>query len=117
MIDEVFPRAHRRYSTLPLLGAVAADFTRWLHAQGLQPQTLRQHLAAMRYIDQVLRRRGMRQLHELVVDDLRSCWQGCRRCRTHLSATANALGVFLTERSVVTPSASPVSATATLVTA
>ena len=114
MIDDLFPRAHRRYSALPLFGAVAADFTRWLYEQGLQRQTRRQHLRAMVRIDRALRRRGVKQLQQIVVDDLRTCWQGYRRCRAHLAAAANALEVFLTERSLVTPcSPRPPSDTAT----
>jgi hypothetical protein len=29
MLNELFPRAHRHYSSLPVLGAIADDFTDW----------------------------------------------------------------------------------------
>ena len=73
MINDLFPRAHRRYSALPLFGAVAADFTRWLYEQGLQRQTRRQHLRARVRIDRALQRRGVKQLQQIVLDDLRTC--------------------------------------------
>jgi integrase/recombinase XerD len=114
MIEDLFPRAHRRYSALPLFGAIAADFTRWLYEQGLRRQTRRQHLRAMVRIDRALRRRGVKQLQQIALDDLRTCWRGVRPCRAHLAAAANALEGFLSERSLVTPcSPRPPSQTAT----
>jgi hypothetical protein len=58
MLNELFPRAHRRYSSLPVLGAIADDFTDWLRVQGYRRGTTRVYLRFLPELDQVLRQRS-----------------------------------------------------------
>jgi len=101
MIQHLFPRAHPRFSALPLFGPLAADFARSLHEQGLQHVTCRNHLRAMVRIERVLRRRGVTRIDQIAVDDLRTSWRRCRCCREKLAPAAKALEAFLLQRSLV----------------
>jgi len=79
MLSDHFPRAARRYSALPLLGSLAADFHTWLLERGFRRGCRKLHLMALRRIDRTLRRRGRRQWSDVTHDDLEACWRPCRR--------------------------------------
>ena len=79
MLSDHFPRAARRYSALPLLGSLAADFHTWLLERGFRRGCRKMHCAALRRIDRALRRRGRRQWSDVTHDDLEACWRPCRR--------------------------------------
>ena len=79
MLSDHFPRAARRYSALPLLGSLAADFHTWLLERGFRRGCRKMHFAALPRIDRALRRRGRRQWSDVTHDDLEACWRPCRR--------------------------------------
>jgi hypothetical protein len=41
MLETMFPKTHRRYAALPLLGSRVDDFARWLSQHDYRPQTIR----------------------------------------------------------------------------
>ena len=53
MLNALFPKAHKRYSSLPILGAIADDFTDWLRAQGYCRGTARLYVRTLPDLDQV----------------------------------------------------------------
>ena len=72
MLRSVFPRAHQKYFSLPLLGPIADGFDDWLTASGftLGSRTLAIHLLPI--ADKQLRRRGIDEVAKLnhaVLDD------------------------------------------------
>ena len=58
MLVQLFPRMHRRYSSLRLLGPILGDFAGWLQARGYPRVAVRRHLRAARRLEQRWLRRG-----------------------------------------------------------
>ncbi|MFQ5473389.1 MAG: tyrosine-type recombinase/integrase, partial [Dehalococcoidia bacterium] len=73
MLTKLFPRMHRRFSSLPILGPVVDGFAEWLFQQGYPRDPVRRHVRSLRRVDLVLRKRGFEQLSGIAHDDLRAC--------------------------------------------
>ncbi len=73
MLDQLFPRVHRTYTSLPIQGTALDDFARWLFEEGLPAQRVRQRIRATRRIERALRHRGVRQLDEITREQLHDC--------------------------------------------
>lgn len=73
MLIELFPRVHRRYSSLPVLGPDLDGFVTFLVERGYPRTPVRRHVRATRHVDARLRKRGCRSVEELTRDALRSC--------------------------------------------
>jgi site-specific recombinase XerD len=106
MLSDHFPRAYRRYMSLPLLGSLADAFHTWLLACGFRQGARERHLAALWRIDRVLRRRGCRQWSEVTGHDLEVCWRQARRRNLHAPATVRRLQQFAEQTTRLTPSES-----------
>ena len=101
MLTELFPRTHRRYSSLPLLGPVLGDFAAWIVAHGHSPVAVRRHLRAARLLDQRFGRRGLRSLKDVQRDDLRVCAPGHAQDDPALAAGARQLEQYLEARGLL----------------
>jgi hypothetical protein len=103
MLTSLFPRAHTRYASLPILGGVLEELCSWLKARGFPPYAIRRHLEAAPFLDGFLRRRHIRSLGESTATSLRACLPRQKRWRPQ---TAHALGrsllAFLRERGELT---------------
>lgn len=60
MLTEIFPRAHARYASLPVLGPHLSGFTSWLQKQGYPLVPIRVRMRAAARLAVRLRRRGIR---------------------------------------------------------
>lgn len=108
MLTELFPRMHRRYSSLPLLGPIVDDFAAWIAAQGYARVAVRRHLRAVRHLDQRWRRRGRRSLDDVEREDLRVCAPGHSQDDADLAAGARQLERYLDWRGLLPrPALSP----------
>ncbi len=65
MLLELFPRAHARFSSLPLLGRHVEGFVVWLRAQGFPDLPIKRRVRAMPRVDTMLRRGGARAIVEI----------------------------------------------------
>lgn len=103
MLTSLFPRAHARYSSLPVLGSVLEEFCSWLHARGFPLAAVRRHVEAAPFLDRHLRRRHLRSLRGCTAVRLQACLPRQPRWRPQ---TAYALGravlAFLQERGDLT---------------
>ena len=79
MLKELFPRAHGRYRSLPLLGPVLDDFAAWLLDHGYRRRTVRVMFRPLVRVDRSLRRRGVQRVSDLDVDVMESCWSAFHR--------------------------------------
>src|SRR5690554_4640711 len=70
MLTELFPKAHHRFSPLPLLGAYLDGFIAWLYAQGYPRLPVRQRIRAAKRLDEVLRRDEVRRVEDLTAEQL-----------------------------------------------
>ena len=103
MLSDHFPRAYRRYMSLPLLGSLADAFHTWLLACGFRQGARERHLEGLWRIDRGLRRRGCRQWSEVTGHDLEVCWRQGRRRNRHAPATVRRLQQFAEQTARLTP--------------
>ena len=101
MLNELFPTAHKRYSSLPILGAIADDFTDWLRAQGYCRGTARLYVRTLPDLDQVFQQQGWGELHDLTRQALRSCRPAHSQDNRNLAAAVHALERYLEERALL----------------
>ncbi len=101
MLNELFPKAHKRYSSLPVLGAIADDFTDWLRAQGYCRGTARLYVRTLPDLDQVFQQQGWGELHDLTRQALRSCRPAHSQANRNLAAAVHALERYLEERALL----------------
>jgi hypothetical protein len=73
MLVSLFPRAHARYSSLPVLGGALEGLCIWLHARGYPRDAIQRRMGAAASLARALRRRKVRSLGELTAPVLRSC--------------------------------------------
>ena len=62
MLAEIFPRAHARFASLPLLGPHLDGFVIWLRSQGYPLLPIRLRIREMPRLDALLRRRRVHRL-------------------------------------------------------
>ena len=103
MLSDHFPKAHRRYRSLPLLGSLADEFHAWLLAGGFRRDARERHLEALWRIDRALRRRGCRQWSDVTRHDLEGCWRQVRRRSLNDPATVRRLQQFAEHTARLTP--------------
>jgi site-specific recombinase XerD len=72
MLKELYPRAHARYASLPILGGRLEGLCKWLRGCGYPAEAIRRRIDAAPMLERVLRRRGVRLLRDLSAADLRS---------------------------------------------
>jgi integrase/recombinase XerD len=101
MLVELFPRMHRRYSSLRLLGPILGGFAGWLHGRGYPLVAVRRHLRAARRLEQRWTRRGRRSLSAMRPRDFQVCAPGHSPDDPDLAAVARVLKAYLEERGLV----------------
>jgi site-specific recombinase XerD len=101
MLNTLFPKAHKRYSSLPILGSIADDFTDWLQAQGYRRGTVRVYMRILPDLDQVLQQLGWVELTHLTRQDLRSCRPANSQDNRNLAAVVHALEHYLEKRALL----------------
>ena len=117
MLEELFPKVHHRYRSLPILGPMLDEFAGWLIERGYRVEPARQHLRTARQIDKKLWNRGCRARSEVTQDDLRACAPPPRRSQDnpYLASTARCLAHFLEERRILVVPVRPPTRTERLV--
>ncbi len=97
MLVALFPRVHRRYSSLPLLGGTLEGFAEWLLGSGYPRGPVRRHVRTARRIDIALWERGCRSLDAITREQLRACAPPAGHSRDDccLASTARCLERYL----------------------
>ena len=73
MLVELFPRMHRRYTSLAVIGPILDGYGAWLLKQGYSAERAREHFRAARRLAGRLQQRGVRALTSLTRARLRAC--------------------------------------------
>ncbi len=73
MLLQLYPRVHRRYSSLPVFGPFVENFGAWLLKQGYSTDCIREHFCCMRRIARLLHKRGVGSVAELTRVKLLAC--------------------------------------------
>ena len=97
MLNELFPKAHKRYLSLPILGSIADDFTDWLQAQGYRRGTARVYMRILPALDHVFQEQSWVELPHLTRQDLRSCRPVNSQDNRNRAAVIHALERYLTQ--------------------
>ena len=104
MLEVLFPRAHARYTSLPIVGGSLEGLCVWLHSRGYPRYAIQRRMRAAASLDRALRRRGVGSLHELTATMLRSYappprWSGT----PPLGALVRSLALYLKARGELMP--------------
>lgn len=73
MLLQLYPRVHRRYSSLSVFGPIVENFGAWLVKQGYSTDCVREHFCCMRRIARLLRKRGVGTVDQLTKAILNAC--------------------------------------------
>ena len=60
MLLKLYPKVHRRYTSLPILGPILDGFGTWLLKQGYATDCVREHFCTARRLTRILEQRGIR---------------------------------------------------------
>ena len=105
MLDEIYPRVHSRFSSLPLLGPHAEGFAVWLYARGYPRISIRRRIRALPRVDDSLRRRGTRGIEDLEAADLLGLAPRDSRDDIYLSAVVRSLASYFAAQDLLRCSA------------
>jgi integrase/recombinase XerD len=103
MLNELFPRAHARVSSLPLLGSIVDRFTVWLQQQGYRRGSSRHYVRALSRLDVMIRLRGRSALPEVTREDLRACRPANSQEDRNLAGALRALERYLDAHALLPP--------------
>jgi hypothetical protein len=101
MLHSLFPRAHRRFLSLPLLGSVADGFDDWLAANGYTRVSRQNSIRMLPNVDADLRRRKVKELANLTQPVLRNCWRTLRKDRPFSTRAVRTLERYLAANSLI----------------
>src|SRR5688500_9176442 len=90
MLLQLYPKVHRRYSALPVLGPMVEAFGAWLLKQDYSTDCVREHFCSMRRIARQLHKRGT-SLDELTKAKLEACAPAARLDDKRLAASVRLL--------------------------
>jgi len=109
MLATLFPKASKKYLSLPLFGPVMDDFSDWLEQEGYTLKARRFTIRMIAWMDTYLRRRQIKRLQELTPVTLHGCWKALQRRRPPAAGTVHVMERFLTKRGLLKPSPRQVS--------
>ena len=75
MLRSLFPKSHRKFASLPLLGPIVDGFDDWLAATGYTPGSREFSIRMFRHVDTYLRRHHIRDVASLNHETLHACWR------------------------------------------
>ncbi|MGH9160594.1 MAG: hypothetical protein ACRD2X_11515, partial [Vicinamibacteraceae bacterium] len=73
MLLELYPRVHRRYTSLPIIGPTLDGYGTWLLRQGYSTDRAREHFRAARRLVRQLQEHGVRTLPGITRTRLQRC--------------------------------------------
>jgi integrase/recombinase XerD len=73
MLLDLYPRVHRRYTSLPIIGPTLDGYGIWLLKQGYSTERVCEHFRAARRLASRLEQRNVQSLTELRRSQLRAC--------------------------------------------
>ncbi len=103
MLCNIFPRMHRRYSSLQLFGPLLDDFTDWLSAHGYHRDLIRSHMRATRRLERKLLCRGYRTISEIRREALQACRPKDSQDDMFLAAVVKLWERYLDEQKLLPP--------------
>jgi integrase/recombinase XerD len=112
MLHSLYPRAHRRYVSLPLLGSIADGLDDWLASNGYTRRSRKGVINELPHVDAELGRRRIKGIPNLTQAVLHDCWCSLLKKYPTRAAAVRALEHFLTASGLTVPG-QPTTATST----
>src|SRR6266853_2774701 len=101
MLRSLFPKAHRRFLSMPLLGPVADGFDDWLAANGYTRPGRKHSMYMLLHIDADLRRCQVKEVTVLTHPVLHDCWRTLIKTHPCGAGTARTLARYLAANSLI----------------
>jgi integrase/recombinase XerD len=95
MLRSLFPRSHRKFLSLPLLGPVVEGFDQWLVTNAYTRGSRRYSIGMLQHVDADLRRRQIRQVADLTCRVVDECWRALIKTHPSGAGTVHALRRYL----------------------
>jgi hypothetical protein len=95
MLRSLFPKAHQKFLSMPLLGSVADGFDDWLFSSGYKRWSRGFAMRMLRRIDADLRRRHVREVTSLTHEIFYRCWRNLSRIFPDRAGTTRLLEQYL----------------------
>jgi integrase/recombinase XerD len=103
MLLKLYPKVHRRYTSLPILGPILDGFGTWLLKQGYATDCVREHFCTARRLTRILEQRGIHSLTKLTRARLRACAPANRLDDHRLTATVHLLERYFVSETLLFP--------------
>jgi integrase/recombinase XerD len=103
MLLKLYPKVHRRYTSLPVLGPILNGFGTWLLKRGYATDCVREHFCAVRRLTRILEKRDIRSLARLTRARLRACAPANRLDDRRLTATVRLLECYFESETSLYP--------------
>lgn len=103
MIASLRPKSYQRYLSLPILGPILDEFTKWSHNRGFTTGTMRNKLKDAPLIDTYFQQTGAQSLEELSQSSLEAAWKHYRHLRPETAGTIRQIEYFLAENGRLEP--------------
>ncbi len=95
MLHSLFPKAHRKFLSLPLLGPIADGFDDWLAANGYTRDSRGYSIRMLKHVDADLQRRHVKEVGSLTHLILHDCWRTLIKTYPSFAGTVRTLERYL----------------------
>src|SRR5215469_7077855 len=79
MLNQLRPKAHAAYRSLPIFGPIVDDFSDWAQRCEYEFKSFRSQFGNLRHVARYFRRRGLRSLQELTPLHFDAAWAQLRK--------------------------------------
>jgi len=107
MLLDLYPKFHRRYTSLPIIGPTLDGYGTWLLKQGYSTDRVREHFHAARRLVRRLEQRHVRNLIKLTRSQLRACAPTDSQEDPNLAALVRRLDEYLDAELSLFPKPAP----------
>lgn len=101
MLRSLFPRAHRRFLSLPLLGPIADSFDDWLVSNRYTQLSRERAICELAHVDAQLRCRQIKEIPNLTLAILDDCWGSLIKKHPRRASTVRSLERYLAANGLI----------------
>ena len=103
MLHSLFPKAHLRFLSMPLLGPIADGFDDWLAANGYTRNSREYSVSKLPHVDTDLRCRRVKEVADLTRPVLHDCWRALSKTSPGRAKAVRTLERYLASDGLIPP--------------